>query len=240
MEAIQLNDQQPFQNSAFFSTDHFLKLQGIMVEVKVQKGTILFQDGDPVDQFYYVKQGAVKLTKVAENQKVLLLCCYGPGDFFGELGLAPQVNTSNMEAEAVCDSVLGVIRQSALESLLNQTDGLTMTFAKWMGYMQRFTQVKMQDLLLYGKNGALASTLVRMANTFGIWDGQSIRFSVHFTNSELGHMIGASRETVNRMLHQLQKQGIIDFIKTEIVICDLKALKERSPLKNYPVEMCRL
>lgn len=73
-------------------------------------------------------------------------------------------------------------------------------FMKWMGRMQRLIHVKLRDILFFRKNGALASTLIRMSNSFGKVEGGQIIITEKFTNADIGCLIGATRETVNRMI----------------------------------------
>ncbi len=46
------------------------------------------------------------------------------------------------------------------------------------------------------------------------------------TQSMLGNMSGASREMVNRSLHQLEDEGLIDLQKQRIVIRDPDRLQQ--------------
>lgn len=228
-----------FQNSSYFSEQNFTRLQNIMYPKVVPKGTLLFQEGDRADRFFFLKEGAVKLSRYEDGVRELLIYCFGPGDLFGEVeGLDGKVYSFN--AKCVDDCSIGVIAQRDLEDLLCKHNNFSIDFVKWMGYMQRFTQMKIRDLLFYGKTGALASILVRMVNTYGVYNENGIRFSVHFTNSELASMIGATRETVNRMLHQLKNQKIIDYQSTEIVVYDLDTLKKICHCEDCPAEVCRL
>lgn len=68
-----------------------------------------------------------------------------------------------------------------------------------MGQMHRVTQSKFRDLMLFGNPGALCSTLIRLSNTSGEESGRHILISKKLTNSELGELIGATRESVNRL-----------------------------------------
>lgn len=61
--------------------------------------------------------------------------------------------------------------------------------------------------MLNSKPGALSSTLIRLANTFGKAEGTGLPISLRLTRSELADYIGCARESVNRMLGELKKQG---------------------------------
>src|ERR1700737_3654175 len=50
----------------------------------------IFSQGDPADSVIYVQKGSVKLTVVNESGKEAVVAIFGPGDFFGEGGMAGQ------------------------------------------------------------------------------------------------------------------------------------------------------
>lgn len=228
-----------YQNASYFSANTFSKLKDIMYNKELQKGERLFLEGDKANKLYYIKRGVVKLSKTVDDGKELVLYYFRQGDLFGELeGFNGE--KCSLSAEVVLPSSIGVIRQDDLEILLKLQGELAVEFIKWLAQLQRFTQFKLRDLLFYGKIGALASTLIRMVNTCGIKDNGRIRFSVHFTNTELANMIGASRETVNRMLQQFKQNNVIDYDEGSLIILDLIYLKEICHCEGCPLEICRL
>jgi CRP/FNR family transcriptional regulator len=112
---------------------------------------------------------------------------------------------------------------------------------KWMGLMQRTTQSKFRDLMLFGKTGALASTLIRLTNTCGekSEDG-SIKLAIKLTNTDLANMIGTTRESVNRLLSTYKEEGVISYEQGQIIIHDLLYLKSIVNCPNCPPEICRI
>src|ERR1700681_905457 len=58
--------------------------------VEYRKSQKIFSQGDPTTKVMYVQQGRVKLSVVNEVGKEAVLAMLGPGDFFGEGGMAGQ------------------------------------------------------------------------------------------------------------------------------------------------------
>ena len=100
--------------------------------------------------------------------------------------------------------------------------------------------MKLRDLLLYGKNGALAAILIRISNTYGINKNDKIVISKRFTNIELAKLIGATRETVSRLLTGFKQDGLIHYNYGNIEILNVNGLKEINQCENCPLEICRL
>jgi CRP/FNR family transcriptional regulator, cyclic AMP receptor protein len=68
-----------------------------------------------------------------------------------------------------------------------------------------------------------------------------ITLSQHFTTTDLAELIGTSRETVNRMLSQLKKDGVVTFeAGGNIKITDLAYLKNACSCEDCPLEICRI
>ena len=88
----------------------------------------------------------------------------------------------------------------------------------------RRQQAKYRDLLLYGKKGAFYSTLLRLANSYGVKREDGIFIDIALTNQELAEFAATSRESLNRMLSELRKLGYVAYDKHHLVICDFDAL----------------
>ncbi|GAA0324840.1 fumarate/nitrate reduction transcriptional regulator Fnr [Bacillus carboniphilus] len=227
------------KNTFYFSESSFEKITDIMYMEEFEQGARIFWEGDPVQKLFYVKEGSVQLSKLNDEGKDLTLYHYFPGDLFGEF--SPSDNQiSTFTAQALEDCKIGVIQQADLEVLLWQNGDLAIEFAKWQSLIQRSTELKIRDLLFHGKNGALASTLIRAANTYGIQDGENIHISRKFTNNEISSLIGATRETVNRMLSKLKSDGLISYENGRITITDLEGLKLVCNCEECPLSICRL
>ncbi len=227
------------KNTNIFSAETYTKLQDIMYEQPVEEGSYLFWDSDVADKLYYIKKGHVRITKSSDEGKEFILYLFQEGDLFGEWASYEEARYS-YNAVAAEDSVLGVIQQRDLEILLWQHGEMAVEFMKWMGLMHRITQTKFRDLMMYGKTGALCSTLIRLANTYGSSNTEGILVTHRFTNTELGDMIGATRESVNRILSDLKSKKVIDYRDSNILIKDIEYLRDICRCEDCPLSICRI
>lgn len=226
-------------NTSHFSGESIKKLFGLMSFYSVPRERPIFREGEKADHLYYIVDGSVKLIKSTEDGKDYTLFYYRPGDMIGEYSFSAQTQFGFM-AVAHEDCHLGIIRKQELELLLWQDHDLSLEVLKWLADMHTCTQYKMRDILLYGKEGALASILIRMANSYGKYEASKIYLTEKFTNTEIANMIGTTRETVNRLLSQLKKRQIIDMEKGYLVITNLPELKKICHCEGCPKEICRL
>ncbi|MDP4096061.1 Crp/Fnr family transcriptional regulator [Paenibacillus sp. P96] len=226
----------------FLTDEHIELLKGIMTWKKVKAGVSLFMEGEEAGQLYYIRSGRVKLRKSTEDGKELMLTIQRRGDLIGEFGgLGGEEYNYTAETADACE--IGVFQGKELEGLLSRHGDLAVQFVKWFALKQRIMESRFRDLLLYGKTGALASTLIRAVNTCGIKNEDGILLNIKLNHTELGEMIGATRESVNRMLTSLKEQGTIEMKEGKINILQLGDLRlmcccpEQGHCSN---EICRL
>ncbi|OMF19768.1 hypothetical protein BK133_29590 [Paenibacillus sp. FSL H8-0548] len=225
--------------AAFFSEENFKKLKSIMYTKKVDAHGYLFQEGESAEYMYYVRKGRVKLTKTTDTGNKITLYLHHAADMFGHITpFQPSVQAFN--AEVIEDAEFGVIEQGELETLLLANGDLAIEFMRWMGAMYRMTQAKFRDLLLYGKPGALCSLLIRMSNSYGIKHGSNVTINYKATNMDLAEMIGATRESVNRMLNDMRKADVIEITNGTIVIKNMDYLRNTCRCEQCPIEICRV
>ncbi|MDF2960377.1 MAG: transcriptional regulator, Crp/Fnr family [Paenibacillus sp.] len=223
----------------FISKESFEKLQSIMYIKHAEKGSYLFWEGDPADKLYYIISGRVRTTKSSDSGRSLTMYLHQKGDLFGQMDpFQDSVHTFN--AEVTEDGKIGIIQRKDLEVQLWQHGDLAVEFMKWMGLMHRLTQTKFRDLMMFGKPGALCSLIIRLSNSYGKLKEGHIYVDLKINNSEMADMIGATRESVNRMLSDLRKEDIIDYEDGHIVIKDLNYLRDVCHCENCPKEICRM
>lgn len=233
------NTRQPEGLAPLLSKESFEKLQGIMYVRNFEKGNCLFWEGDAANHLYYIMQGRVRTTKSSDNGRTLTLSLHQQGDLIGQLDPF-QDSLHSFSAEVTEDVKVGVIQRKDLEVLLWQNSDLAIEFMKWMGLMHRLTQTKFRDLIMFGKTGALCSLLIRLGNSYGREKDGGTLIDMKINNTELADMIGATRESVNRMLSELKRDEVIQYDNGHIVIRDIAYLREVCHCENCPKEVCRM
>jgi CRP/FNR family transcriptional regulator len=223
----------------FLSPEQLKRLKDEMVWKKVQANATVFQTGDPAEYLFYIEQGCVKTMKTTSDGQEITFALKGGGDL---IGLADVLSDSfpayGHSAVAFTDTLLGVIHKNDLDALLVQSPSLSMAFMQWLALEQRIMQTILRDIVLHGKPGALSSVLIRLSNSYGQQTDRGIRISLRLTNQELAHLIGATRESVNRVLCRLKSERVISVDHGHLVIHDLDRLKDEAHCEDCPLEVC--
>ncbi|HUC94215.1 MAG TPA: Crp/Fnr family transcriptional regulator [Paenibacillus sp.] len=229
----------PAGTSAVFSADSLSLLRQTAKPVRVSAGDCLYRENEPANRLYLVTAGSFKVSKPLGDGTSVTLYLHIPGDLFGEPDPL-ELSAHRFEARALEDSEAGEILQAEVNGLLQANGAFALEFMNWMGTIHRMTQSKFRDLLLYGKSGALCSLLLRLSNMYGPERGGRPVIGKRITNSEMAEMIGATRESVNRMLSDMRSQGVISVEGGRIVINDPDYLRNVCHCESCTKDICRM
>jgi CRP-like cAMP-binding protein len=195
---------------------------------RFRRGEVLFHEGDPGDSLFIVASGAVKVVVPSEEGDEAILATLRRGDFLGELALldgAPR-SASAIALEATETMALPRDRFKALvasEPVIR--DALLSSLA---GELRRLT-AHVAELHFLDLTGRLAARLARLAEEHGTREADgSIRLDAPLTQSDLAAMIGATRQSVNKLLGEFVEEGLLRLDRDAIVIPDLEALVRSS------------
>lgn len=208
--------------------------------IQVEKGTYLFREGQDAGELYLIISGKVQISKITSDGRELSLRICSENDICGELTLFTSSPKYLLSALILEDSKIACINKDTIEEKIFQNSALAFEFIKWMSDHFRKTQMKFRDLVLYGKKGALYSTLIRMTNSYGIEKKGGILIDLPLTNQELGNFCGTTRESTNHLLNELKREGIISIEKKKITIHDLQYLKNEIGCENCPAVYCSI
>ncbi len=208
--------------------------------IKITKGNYLFQEGMTAEGLYIIISGKVQISKITSDGQELTFRICSQDDIVGEAILFSYSSRYLLTAKVIEDGEVALIRKDILEDELFKNSSLAFEFMKWMSDQYRKTQTKFRDLILHGKKGALFSTLIRMTNSYGVQQRNGILIDLPITNQELANFCGTSRESVNRALSELKKDGILSTNKGKITIHNLQYLKDEICCEDCPAIYCNI
>jgi CRP/FNR family transcriptional regulator/CRP/FNR family cyclic AMP-dependent transcriptional regulator len=138
----------------------------------------------------------------------VILSVLGPGDFFGEMSLLDNEPRS-ATAIAVEDTELLSLQRNDFQSVLHDNESITGALIRVLTARLRRANHQISTLALLDVYGRVARVIMDMAKEEGrrLKDGR-IAFR-RATHQEIANRIGTTRETVTRMLKDLERQGLI-------------------------------
>jgi Predicted membrane protein len=94
------------------------RLEAAIIEKAYEKGQLIFKHGDISESLYIVKSGEIEIFVTGENGE-MILANFGPGNFFGELGLLDG-EARSASARALQDTVLCSLQRSVVMDFLHK------------------------------------------------------------------------------------------------------------------------
>jgi len=190
-------------------SDAEVREMGSLCRIRVvERGSMVFETGEPSDRVFIVESGVVKLSRIADDGREVNVAVLGPMDLFGELALSGE--GARMEAAgALEDSVVCGFECSALEGFLLEHPELAMRVTKLIGERLRRAEVRIQDILFKDVRTRLAHTVVRLANKFGEETPDGTRIGMRLTQTDLADLIGSTRETTSTIFNEFRRDGLV-------------------------------
>ena len=181
------------------------------------KDTVVFFENEEGDTFFMILEGRIKVTILGDDGREVILSMLGPGDFFGEMALLDNEPRS-ATAIAAEETELLSLHRTDFQTVLTDNRSITTALIKILTGRLRRANHQISTLALLDVYGRVARVIVDMAREEGrrLRDGR-IAFR-RATHQEIANRIGTTRETVTRMLKDLERQGLIHIEGKEIVV----------------------
>ncbi len=180
-------------------------MQRLGLKMSFAKDEEIFAQDEDADLVHLVVSGAVRTTRLLSDGRRQVGAFYYPGDLIGlETGPAHRFS-----AEAICDSVVLVVRRTALKAFAG--DG-QLDRAIWEATRRELERTQ-DHLLVLGRKTAcekVASFLMSLAQREPA-ERACGRVSMPMSRQDMADYLGLTIETVSRMLTQLQGQAVVEF-----------------------------
>ena len=190
----------------------------------LERGDVLFHEGDQGDRLYVIGEGKIKLGRSSSDGRENLLAILGPGEMFGELSLFdPGPRTAT--ATAVAETQVVSMGHDQLKDFLRTHPGVAPTL---LSALARRTNDVLADLVFTDVPGRVAKALLDLADRFGRPVDDGLLVAHDLTQEELAQLVGASRETVNKALADFASRGWLRLEARAVLLTDVERLKRRA------------
>jgi CRP/FNR family cyclic AMP-dependent transcriptional regulator len=192
-----------------FNAQAFLDSAGVARNVvEYRRSEKIYSQDDPATSVMYVQKGGVKLSVVNEVGKEAVVAILGPGDFFGEGGMAGQ-SVRMGTAAAITPTTLLVIEKNEMIRVLHAEHAFSDRFVSYMLSRNIRIEEDLIDQLFNSSEKRLARTLLLLAR-YGKED-QPQGLIPKVSQETLSEMIGTTRSRVNFFMNKFRKLGFIQY-----------------------------
>ena len=187
-------------------------------------GAILFVEEQMPRGAFVLCSGKVKLSTTSREGKVLIFKMVQPGEVIG-LSAMISGEAYQVTAETVGPCLVNFVEREGLLRLMERSGELGLRSALAVSKDFQSACRDIHDLILArSSSGKLARLLLSWVER-GVPVSQDARIHQPATHEEMAQRMGASRETVTRLLSALRKKDLIRLEGSTLVITDRAALE---------------
>jgi CRP/FNR family cyclic AMP-dependent transcriptional regulator len=176
------------------------------------KNVLLIHEGDRSDQLYVVISGHLKVFLSDSSGKEIVIDSLGPRQCFGEMALDGEPRSASVMTTV--RSELAVIERSAFSEFLASNPEAAQALIVALIRRARNLTRTIGSLALLDVYGRVARVLLDDA----VEENGALVVGKRLTQQELAKRVGASRETVSRILADLREGGYIGTENNRIVV----------------------
>lgn len=191
-----------------------------------RQGEVIFHRDDPGQVLYIVKEGKVKIALTSPDGQEVSLTVFGAGECFGELSI---LDGEPRSADAIAlerVELYALQRQDFVNVVMNHPK-IAVQVMKVISQRLRQADQQIEDLLFLDVYGRVAKKLLELSETHGVATTQGVRIELRLTQQELASMVGASRESVNKVMGYFTDKRYIMTDKHKITLMKLADLRKR-------------
>jgi CRP/FNR family transcriptional regulator len=207
-------DQSVFADLPDHRLDEFCRLKLVS---RYQTDQRIFYEGEPNLGLSILCSGKVKLSRTSPSGKPQALNIVGPCGLLGEPDLF-SADRHTVSAEALEDSVVGFVKKEDFFAFLADNATVALRIIQRLSTQLTKTEVRSFALTSLDVKQRLAALLLELAEQHGTTalDGRVI--DVPLTREDLADMVGATPETVIRVLSAFRKDGVVKDASRQLVV----------------------
>jgi CRP-like cAMP-binding protein len=186
---------------------------------QIDRGQILFSEGDPSDSVLVLVSGHMKVLTYSRDGSEFIVNTVMPGETMGEVGVLSGCPRS-ATIQATEASVVLVLPGAAIIDLISERPVLAIALLQRLSHLVRRMTGVATDLVFLDLKQRVAKYLLQLDS---MDRGKS---RPKMTQSQLAANIGASRQRVNACLREFHRQGWIKMESRSLRVLDREALTQ--------------
>jgi len=207
-------------------------LLSLAVRKRYKARDVVLKKGDPALQIFVIVSGRLKAITAGGEGRRATLSIMGPGEVFGEVAVFDgEPRSATITALEPCELLM--IQRNDFVHFLERSPRVAVKLLEVLARRLRRLSERVEDVTFLEVPERLAKLLVRLADRFGKNIGSgAVRLELKLAQQELGDLVGATRESVNKQLRAWVSEELIEQQDGKIVLLDvpaMRALCERDP-----------
>lgn len=192
------------------------------VDAVYKRGQYIFNEGGYPHGIYCIHEGKVKLSRIGEDGREMIVRLAKGGDIIGYKSLLGN-NRFRSSAIALEDSTICFIPKETFFNVLKKDPNLSFSLMSLLSAELGFAENKIVQLAQKPVRERLAEALLFIKETYGLEDdGKTL--GVQLSREEIANIVGTATESAIRFLSEFKKDRLIDLSGRKIKILNEEKL----------------
>ncbi len=185
--------------------------------LEYKKGQTVYDQDQPSSSIYLVIGGKVKVCRIAEDGRQVVVDIYQADEFFGESAFLTQANRAEL-AVALEGTKLMTWTTAEIEDISMRRPKLAVALMQLLVQRSVDFAERIESFSVDNIARRLARTLIRFSERLGLRaDDGSIQM-IPFTHELLSQYVGTSREIVTHYMNLFRRQGYLRYSRKGILL----------------------
>ena len=210
---------------ADLSSSDLEKISNKMILRNYNKGQVILLEESKGETFFVIKTGEVKVTKLSDDGREVILAILGESEFFGEMSLLDgEGRSANIVANE--DSTALTLSRNDFLSCLESYPKIAISLLKELAVRLRKSDKHIESLSLSDSEHRIGITIARLAEEIGTIKKGVVSIKKLPFQQDIANMAGTSRETVSRTIKLFEDKKILTRNGRALTIFDFNSFKK--------------
>ena len=189
------------------------------------RNEVVFHRGDPADSLHLIVKGRFSVRIATPLGDSATLSVRGPGDAFGELALLDAESIRSATVSALEAGETHSIYRGDFERLRKEHPSVNDVLAGILADRLRRLSDQLVEAYYVPADRRVLRRVCELADLYG---GDDDEVTVPLTQEEVADLAGTSRATVNRVLRDAEKRGLVELRRGKTAVLNLEELSRRA------------
>jgi len=189
------------------------------------RGEVVFHRDDPGDALHLIERGRFSIRVMTPLGQVATIALRGPGESFGEMALLDDELRRSATVTALEDAETFSVTRADFERLRGRHPAVNELLLRFLQNEVRLLNERLLEALYVPVEKRVLRRLVELAALYP--DGENGAL-ISLTQESLAELAGATRPSVNQVLREEGRRGLIELRRGKTRIVDLDALARRA------------
>ena len=210
---------------ADLSSSDLEKISNKMILRNYNKGQVILLEESKGETFFVIKTGEVKVTKLSDDGREVILAILGESEFFGEMSLLDgEGRSANIVANE--DSTALTLSRNDFLSCLESYPKIAISLLEELAVRLRKSDKHIESLSLSDSEHRIGITIARLAEEIGTIKKGAVSIKKLPFQQDIANMAGTSRETVSRTIKLFEDKKILTRNGRALTIFDFNSFKK--------------